>query len=207
MATIEQWRAAWQALGVSPPGDALFQQVMDRYSEPYRVYHNAGHLDECLALLPAVRSEALHPAEVELALWFHDAIYDPRAPDNEHRSAQWARAACLDAGLAEEVAGRVGTLVLATRHEAAPDSDSADARVMADIDLAILGADPARFQEYERRIRQEYAWVPAQFFRRERRRILEGFLARPRIFHTRHFSTREAAARENLRRAIRRLGG
>ncbi len=203
MATIEQWRAAWEALGVSPPGDRLFRQVTDCYAEPHRAYHTARHLDDCLALFPAVQAEALHPGEVELALWFHDAIYDPRAPDNEHRSAEWAEAACREAGVPEEPAGRVGALVRATRHDVVPDT--ADARVVADIDLAILAAAPERFGEYERQIRQEYAWVPAPLFRRERRRILEGFLARPRIFHTGYLSAREAAARENLRRAIRHL--
>lgn len=203
MATLEQWRATWQALGVAPPGDQLFRQVLDRYTEPQRAYHDTSHLDDCLALLPSLRSEALHPAEVELALWFHDAVYDPRAPDNEHRSAEWARSASLEAGLPPEVAERIAALVLATRHDAAPDG--ADARVIADVDLAILAADPERFDQYERQIRQEYAWVPAPVFRRERRRILEGFLARTRIFHTGHLAAREAAARENLRRSIRRL--
>lgn len=206
MASIEQWHAAWRSLGaVTPPGEALFRQVMDRYAEPHRSYHNAAHLDECLGLLPALSPEAAHPAAVELALWFHDAIYAPGAPDNERRSAEWAEAACREAGLPAEVAARVRALVLATRHDAAPGS--ADARVIADIDLAILGADPDRFDEYERQIRQEYAWVPEPHFRRERRRILEGFLARPRIFHTAHLASREAAARENLRRSIRRLEG
>lgn len=206
MASLEQWRAAWRAIGArTPPGEALFRQVMDRYAEPHRSYHTAAHLDECLALLPALRPEAHRPAEVELALWFHDAVYDPRAPDNEHRSAEWARAACREAGLPAEVAGRVAELVLATRHDAPPGST--DARVIADVDLAILAAGPDRFDEYERQVRQEYSWVPEPRFRRERRRILEGFLARPRIFHTGSLAPREAAARENLRRSIRRLEG
>lgn len=206
MPTIDQWRLAWQTLGVANPDVALFHDLIGRYSEPRRAYHNTRHLDECLAQLPAVRSEATHPEEIELALWFHDAVYEMEAHDNEARSAGLVRAACLEAGLSPEVADRVHALVLATRHDAAPRD--ADARIIADIDLSILGAAPNRFDEYEHQIRQEYAWVPAQFFRRERRKILEGILVRPRIYGTEYFlKTSEARARENLWRSIKRLGG
>lgn len=206
MPTIDQWRLTWQALGATAPGDAVFHQLLERYSEPHRRYHNTRHLDECLERLAAIRPEAAHPAEIELALWFHDAIYDPRAQDNEQRSADWARTACQETGLASEVVDRVCALVLATRHDVVPQG--ADALIIADIDLAVLGAAPALFDDYEHQIRQEYSWVPAQFFRRERRRILERFLARPRIFGSEYcFRTLESLARENLQRSIRRLGG
>lgn len=206
MPTTDQWRLAWQALGARTPDEALFHQLIGCYSEPDRWYHNARHLDDCLAKLSLVRTEAAHSAEIELALWFHDAVYDARAHDSEQRSADWGRAACLEADLAPAVADRIRALVLATRHDAVPQGG--DDRIIVDIDLSILGAAPDRFDEYEHQIRQEYSWVPAQFFRRERRRILEGFLARPRIFSTDYFvGACEAQARANLRRSIKRLGG
>jgi len=206
MPTLSRWRAAWRALGVEAADEALFRQLLARYGEPLRAYHTAEHLDDCLARLEALGGEAAHPAEVELALWFHDAIYDPGAPDNERRSADWAREACLRAGVSGEAATRVEALVLATRHDALPDT--ADAKVVSDADLGILGADPDRFDRYEQQVRVEYRWVPEPFFRRERRRILEGFLARPRIYHTEAgFRQLEAPARENLRRSIRKLAG
>ena len=81
-------------------------------------------------------------------------------------------------------------------------------QLLVDIDLAILGADAARFDEYERQVREEYAWVPSIMFRRTRRRILEQFLERPRIFQTAAFyEAREAAARQNLQRSVKQLGG
>lgn len=204
--TLDRWRRTWRELGVATPDDALYHQVMARYAEPHRTYHNASHLGDCLAGLDPVRAQAAHPAEVELALWFHDAVYEARSHDNEDRSAAWARTACRTAGVPAGVADRVGALVLVTRHDATPVG--ADAGIIADVDLAILGAPPERFDAYERQIRQEYAWVPAQFYRRERRKILQGFLDRPTIFHTAHFfRERERAARDNLRRAIQRLGG
>lgn len=206
MPTIEQWRRMWRALGAGAPDDALFAAVIEHYSESHRRYHNNRHLEECLAGLAQLRPEATHPAEIELALWFHDVIYDPRAHDNEVRSADWARAACREAGLVPDVGDRIHALVLATRHEDRPLTG--DAQIIADIDLWILGAPAERFDEYEHQIRQEYSWVPAQFFRRERRRILEGFLERPRLYGTAFFfNTLEAQARQNLHRSIRQLGG
>jgi predicted metal-dependent HD superfamily phosphohydrolase len=104
------------------------------------------------------------------------------------------------------VSERVRQLVLATKHDARPAS--ADAALLVDVDLAILGAVPERFDEYERQIREEYAWVPGPLFRRKRREILEGFLVRPHVYNTSHFRDRyEAAARANLSRSIAQLGG
>jgi predicted metal-dependent HD superfamily phosphohydrolase len=203
MSLREQWMATWRGLGALAPA-GVYEDLIARYTEPHRHYHTARHLEECFAELANVRAEAERPAEVELALWFHDAIYEPKRHDNEERSAEWARRVAVDAGLDASVADRVAALVMATRHNALPDG--ADARVLVDVDLAILGAAEERFDEYERGVRQEYAWVPAIVFRRERRKLLERILARPRIFQTRHLSeTREQRARDNLARSLRQL--
>lgn len=152
----------------------------------------------------AVRAEANRPGEVEVALWFHDAIHDPKRPDNEERSAQWARAVAGQAGLEANVGERVAGLILATRHDGATVDQ--DARVLVDVDLSILGAEPARFDEYERDVRREYAWVPGLVFRRERRKILRSCLERPRLFQTeRLHAALEERARANLGRSLREL--
>lgn len=203
MPTLERWRSTWNGLGVAVPAD-LHARLIASYSEPHRKYHTTHHLDECLAKFSEVRSQAGHPEEIELAIWFHDAIYDTKRKDNEEKSAQWARAAMLDAGLGEARAERVRRLVMATCHDAVPEGE--DARILVDVDLSILGAAPERFDEYERQVREEYAWVPGILFRRERRKILKSFLERPRIYSTRHFhEAHERHARENLRRSLERL--
>jgi predicted metal-dependent HD superfamily phosphohydrolase len=196
--TLERWREMWRELhGSADPN--LFQQLIACYGEPHRKYHTARHLAECFEKLDEVHVE--RPAEIELALWFHDAIYDTRRQDNEKKSADWARASALQAGVPGETAERVHALIMATRHEAVPSG--ADAELLVDVDLSILGAPPERFDEYERQIREEYAWVPGFVFRRERAQILEGFLARPSIFSTAHFRSRyERQARENLARSL-----
>lgn len=206
MPTLQRWSALWQALELPEPKarDALYAELMTSYAEPHRHYHATQHLDECMTHFDALRDLAPRPAEVELALWFHDAIYDTHRNDNEQRSADWAQAAMVAAGLEPESAARVHALILCTRY-AAPQTD-ADAQVLMDVDLAILGTPPARFAECERQIRAEYAWVPEPVFRQKRRDILQLFLSLPSIYATERYRARyEAQARGNLRDSIARL--
>lgn len=199
------WQRAWGSSGAQGHGEALRDALLQAYAEPQRHYHTQQHLAECLAMLAPLRGLADYPAEVELALWFHDAVYDTHRHDNELRSADWAREALADAGAPPEAAARVHTLVMATRHAVMPEGR--DAQLLVDVDLSILAAGPARFAEYEQQIRDEYAFVPGFLFRRKRREVLQGFLDRPHIFSTPHFqAAHEAAARANLQRALQALG-
>ena len=173
------------------------------YREPHRAYHTERHLEECFAHFDTVASLAERPAEIELALFFHDVIYDTQRSDNEARSAQWARRVLEDASRTA-AARRVEDLIMATRHDALPEAP--DARLLVDIDLSILGATPERFDEYELQIRQEYEWVPEPSFREQRAAILEQFLERPRIYNTPALHEEcETQARTNLQRSLRRL--
>jgi len=200
------WQAIWRALDVDHPPGGLLQALLLRYAEAHRHYHTQAHLDACLAHFGRVRDQARSPHEVELALWFHDAIYDIGAPDNEQRSADWAREALVQAGVDGTGAGRVHALVMVTRHDRAPAT--LDESLLLDADLSILGQRPAVFDAYEVQVRAENAAVPEDFFRRRRRGILQHFLDRPRIYHSAYFHEAfEAQARENLRRSITQLGG
>ena len=200
MSLREKWEATWRQLGAAPPL-GVFEEVMARYAEAHRRYHTVRHLEECFEVLARVRGEAERPGEVELALWFHDAVYDTKRHDNEQRSAQWARSVVGRTRLDVDVGDRVAALVMATRHDATPVG--ADACVLVDVDLSILGAEPLRFDEYERQVREEYRWVPEAAFRRERRKILRGLLERPALFNTaRMRESLERRARANLERSL-----
>jgi predicted metal-dependent HD superfamily phosphohydrolase len=202
----DAWAHAWRALGGCRTDAALLDRLIACYGEPHRQYHSMQHLDECFQRFAELRDLAEHPAEIEIALWFHDAIYEVKSHDNEQRSAQWAREAALSAGAANDAADRIHALVMATRHQALPQTS--DEQILVDVDLSILGADADRFDEYERQVRAEYAWVPGFVFRRKRREILGEFLARPRIYGTARFAASlETRARDNLRRSIALLGG
>lgn len=206
VALEHSWARAWAGAGALTAGEDVRTTLIDRYNEPQRKYHTLQHLNECLAQFDTARHLAAHPAEVEIALWFHDAIYALGRADNEEQSAVWARTALLAAGSPPEVAERVVALVMATRHAAAPTG--IDAQLLVDVDLAILGAPPARFAEYESQIRAEYALVPDWLYRRKRRAVLRAFLDRTAIYSTPHFHTAlEPQARNNLQRAVDALGG
>lgn len=199
------WRDAWAALALAPP-IGLRERLEAAWGEPRRRYHDASHLGECLALLRRWQGAAERPAEVALALWFHDAVYDPRAADNEARSAAWARSDLTAAGAPADVARRVAGLVMATRHDAATPDAGRDAALLLDIDLAVLGSPPARFDRYDRDVRLEYAQVPEAAYRHGRAAVLRGFLARPRIYRLDACAALlEAPARANLDGAIARL--
>lgn len=195
------WDSAWQALGAAPPA-GTYGQLLAAYREPQRHYHTLQHLEECFRLALELRPQMDRPAELLLALWFHDAVYDVQGRDNEARSADWADRAMLAAGVDGDSRARVRELVMATRHDALPCSH--DAAILTDIDLAILAAPAARFAEYERQIRAEYAWVPDEVFSVKRREILLGFLRREHIYLAPALQARfEEAARRNLTTATR----
>jgi predicted metal-dependent HD superfamily phosphohydrolase len=203
---LASWRQAWQHAGLAASDEHLHRHVIACWSEPHRHYHTLQHLRECLDQFGAVRELAEHPGEVALGLWFHDVFYEPRLKDNELRSADWARTCMLAAGARAEQAERVHALILETRHQAAPQG--ADAQLLVDIDLSILGALPQRFDESDLQVRAEYAHVPDAAYCERRRAILQSFLSRPRLYSTDHFHLRlEQRARDNLRRALARLGG
>lgn len=198
---LPSWNRAWHGLKAAGDGRAWFAQLLNCYVEPQRHYHTLQHLQECLAHFEQARTAAAHPHEVEMALWFHDAIYEVRGSDNEQRSADWARDVLQSAGVAAEVAERVHALIMATRHTAVPTGQ--DEQLLIDIDLSILGAEAERFAEYEDQIRREYAFVPGWLFKRKRRAILASFLDRPRLYSTALFhDALEQRARSNLRQAI-----
>ena len=207
MSTLEGWLRSWAELGVptSRRLQDLFADLISRYAEPHRFYHTAQHLAECFEHWSALRERAHYPAEVDVALWFHDAIYDTHSDSNESRSADLALEAALGLGVEAMSARRIYDLIIFTRHAIMPVDQ--DTQLIADSDLAILGTESTRFMEYEHQIRKEYAWVPENIFRERRAYVLRGFLNRPYIFSTDLFRARyEGRARENLRQSLEALG-
>jgi predicted metal-dependent HD superfamily phosphohydrolase len=191
-------------LGATRQVDELSAALEAAWGEPHRAYHGTTHLVDCLEQLDSAPGEGADRRVVEAALWFHDAVYDPRATGNETRSAAWAARGLTDAGVPHGISAEVARLVLLTRHSA-PAADPAG-RLVCDVDLSILGREPDRFAEFERRIRAEYSWVAEDIYRAVRADILEGFLRRSPLFLTAHFRGKyEARARRNLEDTIARL--
>lgn len=194
----ERWIRFAPRLGISDP-EEIFRQIADTYSDDPGNYHTLRHVAHCLEEFDQVRPLALRPDAVELAIWFHDAIYDPKAHDNEEQSANLLRS-LMTSNETEEAA----RLILATKHQTLPDD--ADTKLITDIDLVILGKPEEEFDEYERQIRHEYAWVPNKAFREGRAKVLRMFLNRASIYSTAAFRDRyESQAKENLQRSLSRL--
>lgn len=195
------WAALWRSLDVAEPDWSVYAELMGRYAEQHRRYHNLQHLAECLEVRDRLGRSTEAPAEVDLALWFHDAIYEPAARDNEARSAEWLDRIASAAGIDAAIRKRLNALILATRHNASPLSFAES--TLVDADLSILGAASARFDEYCLQIRAEYRYVPNFLYRRKRCQVLQGFCDRDRIYTTKGFYEHlEVQARENLARAI-----
>jgi predicted metal-dependent HD superfamily phosphohydrolase len=199
---LQSWARLNHGLHLQLP-DSLRDTLLQHYREPQRHYHTVQHLAECLQGFECVQDQAQYPAELELALWFHDAIYDVHAHDNEFASASWAVRELEKFGVTAEQSQRIHDLIMATLHTAVPTTP--DAQLLVDIDLSILGAEPSRFAEYETQIRREYSYVPAFVFKFKRRELLKKFLKRSQIYTSAYFYlSREQQARQNLGEAIKK---
>lgn len=187
--------------------EAVWQNLAALYDEPHRAYHNLTHINALLLLAENLEHHRRLPDAdaVRFAIWFHDAIYQPRRQDNETLSADLAVSALIDLNVAPALIDRVRAMICATQKHTSEGLDAAG-QVFLDLDLAILGAPPETYQLYTQAIRAEYHWVPKFFYRRARKQILQGFLARPQLYFTPDLSaTREGQARLNLAAEIASL--
>lgn len=190
-------------LGIEDPGD-IFEKLAAAYGHSSRHYHTKHHVAECLKHLKPLKSLAEHPQEIDIAIWFHDAVYDTTKGDNEERSAEWAEGYLKSFNVLPETVGRIVSMIIATKSHY--DLKSIDEKIMIDVDLGILGQKPGVFEIYDAAIRKEYIWVPEEQYKVGRAEILEGFLRRDRIFHTDYcYDTYEVAARQNLAKKIKQL--
>jgi predicted metal-dependent HD superfamily phosphohydrolase len=182
--------------------DATMQDLKARYGEPHRAYHTWHHIEDMLRRFATIADRLKDREAFELAILFHDAVYDPKAGDNEEQSAALMRAR-LSSEVAPATLDAAQALIMATKtHQ---PGAHADAAFLIDIDLSILGAEEAAFDVYDAAIRKEYAHVPDDAYRAGRAKVLRGFVDRKRIFTTAAFAPLEARARDNLDRAIARL--
>ena len=200
---IERWRAAARGAGATAGDDALDaagRDLLARWSEPHRRYHDGTHLAAVLDVVDLYADLAPHPDRVRLAAWLHDAVYDPHAATgaNERDSAVLANDLLTRLGVAPAAATDVAMLVALTDGHAAADGDP-DGALLCDADLAILAADPDRYAAYAAAIREEYAHVPDDAFRTGRARIVRALLNLPSIYRLPPLRRAwEARARANL---------
>ena len=195
----ERWTDLMKAFGLSANLET-YHILNAAYRERHRAYHTHEHISACLRWLDDVEDLAEYPREIELALWFHDAIYKPFSKTNEADSADMAKAFMQANNMFDAQIARVTHMINITAGHAPETGDPA---LMLDIDLSILGAKPHVYDMFEQHIRREYRWVPSFMFKNGRRKILSYFLGRERLYNTDYFHERlETQAKENLRRAL-----
>lgn len=198
--SADQWKSLMQRLGADEHME-MYAYLKEKYAEKHRYYHTFEHIEHCLALLESYQHLAKYPNEIELAIWFHDAVYNVFSSTNEKDSAEMAFEFALKAGLGSVIATRVSELVIATLHGTI--ISSSDQELMVDIDLAVLGCSPLSYKEFEIAVRKEYKKIPLFIFKRGRKKILSSFLCRERIYTFPEFYQRyESQARENIKNAI-----
>jgi predicted metal-dependent HD superfamily phosphohydrolase len=180
-------------------------KLLSRYADAGRHYHDLTHLDEVLRNVDELADFARAPDVVRLAAWFHDAVYDPRADDNEQRSADLAETMLAAMRVDDAVVADVARLVLLTAGHDAAATDP-DGAVLCDADLAILAADETRYADYVAGVRAEYAHVPDDDFARGRMAVLQHLLGQPSLFRTpTACAAWEAVARANVMAELARL--
>lgn len=108
----QHWLALWQRIGAHGDPHAVYNDLVTRYSESHRAYHTLAHIQHCLDEFEQVRHLIANPDAVELALWYHDAIYDTKAKDNEEKK----RGACKSDNSKRFTAGRVWTIRSGLHH-------------------------------------------------------------------------------------------
>ncbi len=200
---LERWQLLMQDFSIGR-NEKVYFSLSKAYQEKHRHYHTDAHIDACLRHFDEVKYLAESPFQIEMALWFHDAVYKPFAKDNERQSADW----CSDFLTQNEVDNatiqNIETLIMATLHHAIPENN--DTQLLVDIDLSILGTSRKTYQEFEQQVRKEYRWIPYFYYRKKRIAILQSFLERQRIYQSDFFYQKlESQARENLSAAIQLL--
>jgi predicted metal-dependent HD superfamily phosphohydrolase len=203
---MRQLADAWLRLAreVGARGDVAGAgaSLLGRWSEPHRGYHDRAHLDEVLRRLDLLADATRRPAVVRLAAWFHD----PTSTDNEERSADLATTMLAELGLEPDVVAETARLVRVTATHDVADDDDRDAAVLCDADLAVLAANPIRYQSYVEGVRREYQHLDDTTFARGRADVLSRLLDRPQLFRTAYGRREwEHAARANASAELRAL--
>ncbi len=201
--------------GATAPADQIAREGTDllaRWMEPTRRYHNARHLVDLLQHVDELQQETHNPHTIRLAAWYHGAIFDAEAPaayakrggEDEAASAEYARTHLRTIGVPEPAVGEVAEMVEAlARHTS--DGLRSDCAVLCDADLAILAADPQRYRAYTEDIRAEYAHIPARDYLESRRAILGKLMARDRLYVSPLAGAWEIRARQNIAAELQRI--
>lgn len=183
--------------------DELFSNLINRYSDESRYYHNTTHIQKMLDFSMEF-SDAIKEIEtLQLAVFYHDIIYNSLSKKNEIDSAALAVQQLSETLFSAEKIKLMEQFILSTQKHFPLIANNSDLQYFLDFDLAILGTSQNTYMDYAEKIRKEYKWVPAFLYNSNRKKVLEHFLNRKEIYFTEAFRNKyESIARENMKYEI-----
>ena len=202
----QSWKTLMRSLSVEDSiSEEIFELLVSHYEDAGRYYHDLRHIETVLEAIKSQKQNAVDFSSIQLAAWFHDIIYEKLGSESEAKSALLAAELLGRAGLAEDRIDAVVRMIRATEIDHLPPEDM-DSKILLDADLATLGSETEVYDLNAARIRQEYAHILEPDYRIGRKRVLQKFLDRERIFLTDEmYQLYESQARENIRREIASL--
>ncbi len=194
---LDSWLALGKELGFEKQKmEEIGLFLLKKYREEHRTYHNVRHIENLLADLEKYQNLTNEKTILQLAIFFHDCVYDPQRSNNEKQSGILAKKNLEELHFPKEKIEKINTYILASQGHL--PSQNPDLQLFLDLDLAILGTEPEKYLEYSQQIRQEYAHVPNFFYKIGRKKVIKSFLEREKIFH--HLpQSLEIQARINLK--------
>ncbi|MDH3220310.1 MAG: hypothetical protein OEO19_12320 [Gammaproteobacteria bacterium] len=200
----DRYRALWQRCLIEGATDSsadIHRRLLEGYREPQRHYHTLEHIEHCLTMFELCKPLASNPDALELALWFHDVVFEPGSHGNEARSAALYQQ-LSDGAHDETTRGIVGRLIMATLHDGNSLQDK-DAQYMVDIDLSSFGLSWEEFLRDSENLRRENPQLGDDEYNASHSRFHNGLLRRDRIFKSDFFYRRlEKQARANIARYL-----
>lgn len=197
-----EWKELFASYGVQGEiTEKYLKEIIEKYSEKKRFYHNLSHIQALLKSAVKLKDYFQDYNSVRLAIWFHDVIYNTKKSSNEEKSAELAVKVLTELNIPIATINLVEKMIIATKAHSI-NGLTEDGKIFLDLDLSILGASPEIYQQYYQAIRKEYSWVPWFLYRRSRKSILSGFLAREHIFFTSELAKLEQIARQNISEEI-----
>ena len=202
---IERVSARWRGL-MGNAAETALHELIAAYSSAGRHYHNLHHIAALLQLSAGHTANIADRDALDLAIFYHDAVYDAKRSDNEAKSAALARAQLSALGIAPDRVDKIARWIEATKHSSAAPTGDRDLDHLLDFDLSILAAAPAVYEAYTSAIRREYAIFPDLLYRPGRAKVLRAFIATPAIYRMPELAAKwEARARANLAEELKLL--
>jgi len=201
---FDMWQALSLEAGISHGKvEEWWTRIALQYTEVGRTYHNLNHLRDMFRLYKEIKSHLTDRLVVGLAVFFHEMVYDPQSPDNEHYSAEEFERFADEVQMCQDIRQQVLAIILnahdidGEQEETPPDMDH-----FMDLKLAVLARDAEEYDQYLANIRQEYTHLDTDTFLSSRAEVLQ-MLLEGQVYRTLLVADKyEERAKQNLKREL-----